>query len=194
VLHASAPQTISTGRLGCLTIAQTRSIGKALVVSNTEQSWGGISKKAKAAIAITTAAVGFATGVLTLRDQIFGRDEPTPAATSATRDGGDVADITNDAEAKSRANRLSDVLKQCVTTTGRDYEGCNTAGILGAAHIPIGFGVGAVEVDVTSPATFELTSRSESGHVFQLQNFVTGEQVKSCTPAGAGGCPQDARW
>jgi hypothetical protein len=89
---------------------------------------------------------------------------------------------------------VSDVLKQCVTTTGRDYEGCNTAGILGAAHIPIGFGVGSVEVDVTSPATFELTSRSASGQVFRLQNFVTGEQVRGCTPPGTGGCPQDGRW
>ena len=105
-----------------------------------------------------------------------------------------MADITNDAEAKSRANRVSDVLKECVTTTGRDYEGRNTAGILGATHIPIGFGVGSVEVDVTSPATFELTSRSESGDVFRLQNFVTGEQVKSCTPLGTGGCPADGRW
>jgi len=147
----------------------------------------GLSTKAKAALVLLTAVVGLMTGILTLRDQLFGPDEPSPPPAN-------VADITNDAEAKSRANRVSDALKECVTTTGRDYEGCGTAGILGAIHIPIGFGVGHVEVNVTSPATFELTSRSESGQVFSLKNFATGEQVRSCTPPGTGGCPQDGRW
>jgi hypothetical protein len=152
----------------------------------------GISTKAKAGIATVTAVIGLATGILTLRDQIFGNGQPP--ANSATRDNATVAEITNDAEAKSRANRVSDALKECVTTTGRDYQGCGTAGILGAIHIPVGFGVGSVEVDVTSPASFELTSRSESGQVFRLLNTVEGEAVRSCAPAGTGGCPQDGRW
>ena len=153
-----------------------------------------ISARAKAVIAILTAVVGLATGILTLRDQLFGDDDSSPPASSPARDPGDVADITNDAEAKSRANRVSDALKECVTTEGGDYQSCNTAGRLGAIHVPIGFSVGAVEVNVTSPATFELTSRSESGQVFRLLNTVQGEQVRSCTPPGTGGCPQDGRW
>ena len=159
--------------------------------SSPTRSGAGLSTKAKAAIATLATIVGLATGVLTLRDQLFGSDEP---GASVTRDSGSVADITSDAEAKSRANRVSDALKECVTETGRDYEGCNTAGILGAIHVPIGFGVGSVEVDVTSPASFELTSRSYSGAVFRLLNTVQGEQVRSCTPLGTGGCPQDGRW
>jgi hypothetical protein len=146
----------------------------------------GISGKAKAAIAGLTAAVGLATGLVTLDNQIFGSGH---SATHST-----VAEITNDAEAKSRANRVSDYLKQCTTTTGRDYQGCATGGILAASHIPIGFGVGSVEVDATSPASFELVSRSSSGQVFRLLNTVEGEQVRTCTPPGTGGCPEDGRW
>ena len=157
------------------------------------QKRGRFSTKAKALIATAATLVGLATGILTLRNQIF---PPAPSLSGVTTSGGQdvVAAISSDAEAKSRANRVSDVLKQCVTTTRQNYEDCSTAGLLGAIHIPIGFGVGQVEVDVNSPATFDLTSRSESGHVFQLRNFATGEQVRSCTPLGAGACPPDGRW
>jgi hypothetical protein len=141
-------------------------------------------------IAAVTAAVGLATGVLTLTNQIFGGGSATAKSGSADS----VAVISSDAEAKSRANRVSDALKECVTTTGRDYQGCAVAGILAATHIPIGFGVGDVEVDATSGASFELTSRSESGQVFRLLNTVEGEQVRSCSPPGTGGCPEDGRW
>lgn len=89
-----------------------------------------------------------------------------------------MANITNDAEAKSRADGVLTGIKQCMIETGRDYQGCNTAGILGALHIPIGAGVGAVQVDVSSPETFVLTSRSESGHTFLIEKTAAeGEEV-----------------
>jgi hypothetical protein len=52
----------------------------------------------------------------------------------------------------------------------------------------------AFVVDATSPATFELTSRSKSGQVFFIENSVEGEEVRTCTPPGAGGWPADGRW
>jgi hypothetical protein len=146
----------------------------------------GLSTRAKAIIAALTAVVTLATGILTLRDQLFGGNESG---------GENVADITNDAEAKSRADAVLTGLKRCVMETGRDYRGCNTAGILGALHIPIGSGVGTVQVDVSSSETFALTSRSESGHTFLIEKTAAeGEEMRSCTPAGAGGCPEDGRW
>jgi len=149
-----------------------------------------ITTRVKTTIVALTAVVTLATGVLTLRDQLFKPEaKPAPENKSSL-----AAAITNDAEAKSWANRVSDGLKACVANSGRDYEGCDTGGILGALNTPIGYGVGSVEVDVTSPATFELISRSRSGHLFRLQNFVSGEQVRTCTPPGAGGCPDDGRW
>ena len=153
----------------------------------------GMGGKAKAGIATATAIVALATGTLTLRDQLFPPDDDEPAVTTS---GGapDAADITNDAEAKVRATRVSDALKECASETGRDYQGCNTAGILGAIRVPIGSGMGMVSVEVTSPASFILTSRSESGNVFRLENTVQGEAVRTCTPNGNAGCPPDGRW
>jgi hypothetical protein len=145
----------------------------------------GLSTRAKAIIAALTAVVTLATGVLTLRDQLFGGDEPA---------GGNVADVTLDAEAKSRANRVLDALKSCFFNEVGDYQECATADRLGSTNLPIGSGVGSVEVDATSPATFDLTSRSETGQAFLIQNFVTGEEVRTCKPPGDGGCPPDGRW
>ncbi len=148
-----------------------------------------ISRKAKAVIAGVTALLTLATGVLTLRDQLFSGDDDPPVASEDQ-----VADVTNDAEAKSQANRLIDVLNQCRIATGRDYDGCNTGGILGASQVPIGTGAGRVALNVTSPVTFEITSRSNSGHVFYVMKTVQGEEVRTCKPQGAGGCAQDGSW
>jgi hypothetical protein len=152
------------------------------------ESGARISTRAKAIIASVTALVTLATGVLTLRDQLFPSDDQTGG------DSGTVADVTNDAEAKSLANRVSDALKECVVETGRDYLGCDTGGILGAIQVPIGSGMGSVEVNVSSGFSYELTSRSESGNIFLLQKTVEGEEVRTCTPPGSGGCPPDGRW
>jgi hypothetical protein len=156
--------------------------------NGTKAASSGLSRRAKAGFAGLTAAIGLATGLLTLDNQIFGsggHSGPTP---------GTVATITSDAEAKSRGNRVSDFLKQCVTTSGRGYDGCAVGGILAAAHIPIGSGPGEVEVSNTSFASFDLTSRSTSGAVFYLRNYVEGNQARTCIPRGTGGCPEDGRW
>jgi hypothetical protein len=145
----------------------------------------GLSTRAKAVIAALTAVVTLATGILTLRDQLFGGNES---------DGGDVADVTLDAEAKSRANRVLDALKSCFFYDMGDYQDCATSDTLDSTQVPIGTGAGSVAVDATSPATFDLTSRSESGQVFFIENFATGEEVRTCTPRGDGGCPPDGRW
>lgn len=149
----------------------------------------GISRKAKAVIAGLTAVLTLATGTLTLRDQLFPSDDDPPIGPEDQ-----VADVTNDAEAKSQANRLIDVLNECRVTTGRDYQGCNTGGILGASQVPIGTGAGRVALNVTSPVTFEITSRSASGHIFYVMKTAQGEEVRTCKPQGAGGCPQDGSW
>jgi hypothetical protein len=147
------------------------------------KSRSGLSTRAKAIIAGLTAVVTLATGVLTLRDQIFGDG-----------DNGNAADITLDAEAKSRANRVLDALKSCFFYELGDYERCATTDEVRAIQMPIGSGVGSVEVIASSPATFEITSRSESGQVFLIENTVQGEEVRTCRPLGGGGCPPDGRW
>jgi hypothetical protein len=152
----------------------------------------GLTTRAKAIIAALTVVVTLATGMLTLRNQIFGNEE-SPSGREGSAEN--VADITNDTEAKSRADAVLSGLKRCMIETGRDYRGCNTGGILGALHIPIGSGVGKVQVDVSSPETFALTSRSESGHAFLIEKTsAEGKELRTCSPPGAGGCPEDARW
>jgi len=160
--------------------------------SENDASRTRLSTRAKTIIATLTAAVTLATGILTLRNQLSGDDDARLHPDGNTES---VADITNDAEAKSRADAVLTGLKRCMLETGMDYQGCNTAGMLGALHIRIGSGVGAVKVDVSSPETFVLTSRSESGHTFLVEKTAAkGEEERACTPPGAGGCPEDGRW
>jgi hypothetical protein len=144
----------------------------------------GLSTRAKAIIAALTAVVTLATGILTLRDQLFEGNDA---------DGGNVADITLDAEAKSRANRVLDALESCFFNETADDQQCATADRLDSVQVPIGSGAGAVHVDAPS-WPFDLTSRSESGHIFVIDTFGTGEEVRTCTPPGEGGCPPDGRW
>jgi hypothetical protein len=144
----------------------------------------GLSTRAKAIIATLTAVVTLATGILTLRTELFGGNES---------DGGNIADVTLDAEAKSRANRVLDALKSCFFYDLRDYELCGKSESL-ETQVSIGSGVGSVEVDASSPASFRLTSRSESGQVFFIDNTVEGEELRTCQARGAGGCPPDGRW
>jgi hypothetical protein len=156
------------------------------------QQTARLSTRAKTIIATLTAVVTLATGMLTLRHQIFG-NEDSPSGRGGSAEN--VADITNDAEAKSRADAVLTGLNRCVMETGRDYQGCNTGGILGALHIPIGSGVGKVQVDVSSPETFALTSRSESGHTFLIEKTsAEGKELRTCSPPGTGGCPEDGQW
>ena len=143
----------------------------------------GLSTRAKAIIATLTALVTLATGILTIRAELFGGNES---------DRGNIADVTLDAEAKSRANRVLDALKSCFFYDLRNYQLCARDEDL--TSVPIGSGVGSVEVDAASPASFVLTSRSESGQVFFIQNTVQGEEVRTCEPRGEGGCPSDGRW
>jgi hypothetical protein len=159
-------------------------------VSAEEQPRPGLSKRALALIAGLTAVVSLATGILTLRDQLFGGGDDKPAATTA--EGADPAAITQDAEAKDRATRIVTALRGCVQK-GRTYDECNTTGTL-AIGVGIGQGRGLVEVEVTSPVTFVVTSRSDSGHDFVYGNTVQGELLRRCTPLGQGGCPDDGRW
>jgi hypothetical protein len=154
-----------------------------------DEPTAGLSRRVKALLAGLTAVVGLATGVLTLDNQIFGGGNSSSGSTPGT-----VATITDDAEAKSRANRVSDFLKQCAMTTGRGYDGCAVGGILASAHIPIGSGPGEVEVTADTAVTFDLISRSTSGGVFYVRNVVEGNQARTCIPRGTGGCPDDGHW
>jgi hypothetical protein len=101
-------------------------------------------------------------------------------------------DVTQDSQAKSRALALVGALRACFSR-GQDYEQCRTPGTL-PVGVPIGRGRGLAEVNVTSPATFEIVSRSQSGHTFRYEITVEGEPTRTCTPLGKGGCPGDGRW
>jgi hypothetical protein len=159
-------------------------------VTAEEEPRPGLSKRALALIAGLTAVVSLATGVLTLGDRLFGGGDDKPAVTTA--EVADPAAVTQDAEAKSRATRIVTALRGCAQK-GHTYDECNTTGTL-AIGVGIGQGRGLVEVEVTSPVTFVVTSRSDSGQDFVFQNTVQGEFLRTCTPLGKGGCPDDGRW
>jgi hypothetical protein len=156
-----------------------------------------LSARAKAIVAGLTAVVTLATGVLTLRGQLFPDDDPPPPSTStATTQGASAASdeaITQDSQAKDRALRASAALRGCAHERGT-YDSCATGGALGGSGVPIGRGEGLVQVEVDTPVTYRVTSRSNSGHVFVYWITVEGEAVRECKPLGQGGCPVDGRW
>ena len=42
--------------------------------------------------------------------------------------------------------------------------------------------------------TFEITATSKSGTSFSFLGRTNGDDVRTCAPRGAGGCPDDGRW
>jgi hypothetical protein len=78
-----------------------------------ESGTGGRSKlRMGAALATVATLVGIATGVLTLRDQIFGEDEPEPPPPANTADSGEIASFDGVAGNFADSRAILDFLDQ----------------------------------------------------------------------------------
>lgn len=87
------------------------------------------------------------------------------------------------------------------TTTGTTTTGTTTTSTTTApvTSIPDAPPVGMVTAIAGSPETYRVISSSKSDrggetHVFQIERLSSGDAVRTCTPAGEGGCPTSGRW
>jgi type IV pilus assembly protein PilA len=100
-----------------------------------------------------------------------------------------------DSSAKSNARNVVSQMESCFTEA-ETYVGCYTKmTTANDTGLPLGAGVGQVEVTGESTTGYVVTSTSKAttggaNHEFILTHSGTGD-VRTCTPAGKGGCGND---
>lgn len=103
-----------------------------------------------------------------------------------------------DAAAKSDTASLASLMEQCWVET-EDFGGCDTEAELSgdpgdATGLPVGNGVGEVEVVEAGDRTYRLHNRSRSGSSYHVSRPAAGPQERTCDPPGSGGCQADGTW
>jgi type IV pilus assembly protein PilA len=96
-----------------------------------------------------------------------------------------------DTDAKSNARSLVSQVESCYATE-MDYTQCGSA-TLGTTGLPIGSGLGEVDVAINSPASYTVSSKSRSGGVFLIDKSMTTSFTRTCTGATKG-CHADGTW
>jgi type IV pilus assembly protein PilA len=105
-----------------------------------------------------------------------------------------------DSDAKSNARNLVSHMESCYAQT-QDYTTCEAGDDVQESGLPLGGGVGQVDVTAAGPANYTIvaTSKADSGganHTFTITK-TAGKLVKpyTCAPAGKGGCgPGASGW
>ena len=90
-----------------------------------------------------------------------------------------------DTDAKENARSLVTHVETCYATE-IDYRKCMSAQ-LGSTGLPIGGGLGEVDVTDTALNTYTVTAKSRSGGTFTISKDVNGSLVRGCG-GGTKGC------
>jgi type IV pilus assembly protein PilA len=100
-----------------------------------------------------------------------------------------------DGAAKSDARNLLSVVQACYAER-EDYRSCDDAGKLGSTGLPLGGGIGEVDVTSTSQDSFTITARSRSGNEFRFVRPSGADAAieRRCDTPGRAGCPEAGRW
>jgi prepilin-type N-terminal cleavage/methylation domain-containing protein len=95
-----------------------------------------------------------------------------------------------DTDAKSNARALVTHVEGCYASE-QDYSKCGTSN-LGQTGLPLGSGVGQVDVTATS-TSYTVTAKSRSGGVFMIDKSDSSNFDRTCT-GGTAGCKSDGSW
>jgi type IV pilus assembly protein PilA len=90
-----------------------------------------------------------------------------------------------DTSAKSNARSLVSQIESCYADS-IDYTKCTTA-LMDPTGLPIGAGVGQVDVAVADASTYTVTAKSKSGGSFMITRTSTAPLTRSCS-GGSKGC------
>jgi type IV pilus assembly protein PilA len=96
-----------------------------------------------------------------------------------------------DTSAKSNARSLVTHVESCYAGTG-DYTKCTSAQ-LGNTGLPIGSGVGQVDVAVADDSNYVVTAVSRSGGSFTITRAPGVPLARGCS-GGSAGCRADGTW
>jgi type IV pilus assembly protein PilA len=94
-----------------------------------------------------------------------------------------------DTDAKSNARSMVSQVESCYATE-IDYTKCTA---LTDTGLPIGSGVGKVDVAAADANNFVVTATSHSGGVFKVSHAASGPMIRTCS-GGTKGCRSDGTW
>jgi type IV pilus assembly protein PilA len=98
-----------------------------------------------------------------------------------------------DADAKHNARNVATAVEAC-STDDEDYGSCTDPADLRESNVTFGSSPGEVEVDAPSAREYTITAHSRTGTDFVLTRRSSGEQERTCTRSGEGGCHDDGHW
>lgn len=99
----------------------------------------------------------------------------------------------DDSSAKSDARNIVSAVETCFVDTS-DYARCQRESQLGYPSALIGRRQGEVEIEALSSGSYRVIAHSTSGTDFTVEKGETGATTRTCSSAGAGGCPASGRW
>jgi type IV pilus assembly protein PilA len=94
-----------------------------------------------------------------------------------------------DTDAKSNARSMVTQVESCYATE-MDYTKCTA---LTDTGLPIGSGIGQVDVVAADASTMTVTAVSHSGGIFKVSHSASGTMIRTCT-GGTKGCRSDGMW
>lgn len=101
-----------------------------------------------------------------------------------------------DGQAKSDARNVVSHVEACYAESN-DYAQCMTVAQIGANGLPLVDGApanGQVAVTAGVGGTFTVTSKSQTGNVFEIERAPGGVIEHDCTTQGKAGCPTGGNW
>jgi type IV pilus assembly protein PilA len=96
-----------------------------------------------------------------------------------------------DAKAKEYAHSAQVAIETYSTDHNGSYEGADEPGELTAIEPTLSSAL--LEVEVTAPGKYKITSESTNGHKFFVENE-EGTMAFECEPIEKGGCPKSGNW
>ena len=100
-------------------------------------------------------------------------------------------DKAGDAKAKEYAHSAQVAMETYSTDHNGSYEGADEPGELTAIEPTLSSAI--LEVEVTAPGKYKITSKSSNGHEFFVENN-EGTMAFECLPIEKGGCPKSGNW
>jgi type IV pilus assembly protein PilA len=91
-----------------------------------------------------------------------------------------------DTSAKSNARSMVTQVESCYAGNGGDYTDCTTAK-MGPTGLPVGTGVGQVNVTINDAQSYTVSAKSKSNGVFTVSRDASTGLVRGCS-GGTSGC------
>ena len=104
-------------------------------------------------------------------------------------------DKGQDADAKSNARNLVSHLESFYATERTyDADEAKASNDIQKSSLPIGGGLGQVDIAEGDADTYTVVAKSKSGGSFTIEKDSNGKISRTCSDQGEGGCDSDGAW